>query len=148
MSVDANYDHLAGHAFPGGRVTVPSWLNRLWADSTGADDPSPLVHPLLVYYVAVEGSGVTFGDIFDLMEAPHDSGVMVGEQSLEFARAIEVGREYDVAGGITDVVRKQGKRAGTFDMLTFVLTLTEAGASDAAATSTMTFIFPRGERSA
>jgi hypothetical protein len=148
VSVRDDYGDLAGHRFPGGAVTVPEWMNRLWADSVGAPDPAPHVHPLLVYYVAVEGSGVTFGDIFDLMDAPHDSGIVVGEQALEFARPVEVGREYVVAGGITEVVRKEGRRAGVFDMLTFELTLTEPDASDPAAVSTMTFIFPRAQAAA
>jgi hypothetical protein len=138
-----DYSDLDGHRFPGGIVVVPSWMNRLWADSVSAPDPTPHVHPLLVYYAAVEGSGVTFGDIFELMDADADSGIVVGEQALEYARPIEVAREYEVAGGITKVVRKEGRRAGTFDMLTFELTLTEPGRPDSAATSTMTFIFPR-----
>jgi hypothetical protein len=145
VSVETDYGSLAGHRFPGGTVTVPYWMNRLWADSVSAPDPTPYVHPLLVYYAAVEGSGVTFGDIFDLMDADAASGIVVGEQALRYNRPLAVGREYAVAGGITEVVRKQGRRAGVFDMLTFELTLTESGADDAAAISTMTFIFPRAE---
>ena len=139
------YEHLSGHRFPGGTVTVPYWLNRLWSDSVAAPDPSPTVHPLLVYYAAVQGSGVTFGDIFDLMDAAADSGIVVGEQALAFDRPLHIEREYVVAGGITEVVRKEGRRAGVFDMLTFELTLTEPGAAAPAATSRMTFIFPRTE---
>jgi hypothetical protein len=145
VSGRADYSDLGGHRFPGGTVTVPNWMNRLWADSVSAPDPTPYVHSLLVYYAAVEGSGVGFGDIFELMDADADSGIVVGEQSLVYNRPIEVGREYGVAGGITEVVRKQGRRAGVFDMLTFELTLTEPGAADPAAISTMTFIFPRAE---
>jgi hypothetical protein len=148
MSARSDYSDLAGHRFPGGTVTVPYWLNRLWADSVSAPDPTPRVHPLLVYYAAVQGSGVTFGEIFALMDADDDSGIVVGEQALEYRRPIEVGREYVVAGGIVDVLRKQGRRAGVFDMLTFEMTLTEPDAADAAATSTMTFIFPRADAEA
>jgi hypothetical protein len=139
----ADYGRLSGHAFPGGTALVPAWMNRLWADAVSAPDPSPHVHPLLVYYAAVEGSGVGFGDIFELMDAPADSGIVVGEQVIEIRRPIEVGRTYTVSGGITEVVRKEGQRIGVFDMLTFVLELTEPGRTDAAAVSTMTFMFPR-----
>lgn len=148
MSSQEDYTELSGHRFPGGTVTVPHWMNRLWADSVAAPDPSPHVHPLLVYYAAVQGSGVTFGDIFALMDAAADSGIVVGEQGLEFARPIDIDREYVVAGGITEVIRKEGRRAGVFDMLTFELTLKERDAADAAVTSTMTFIFPRAETGA
>jgi hypothetical protein len=144
--VSANpYGRLEGHRFPGGTVTVPSWQNRLWADSVSAPDPSPHVHPLLVYYAAVQGSGVTFGDIFDLMGASADSGVVVGEQSLVFERPVRIDRLYRVAGGIDAVARKQGRRAGVFDLLTFRLTLTEEEADGPAAVSSMTFIFPRAK---
>jgi hypothetical protein len=148
MAPRDDYSDLSGHRFPGGTVTVPYWQNRLWAESVSAPDPSPFVHPLLVYYAAVEGSGVSFGDIFRLMDASDDSGIVVGEQALEYHRPIEIDREYQVGGGITEVVRKQGRRAGVFDMLTFEMTMTEAGAADPAAVSTMTFIFPRAEAEA
>ena len=63
-----DYSHVAGHRFPGGTTSVPHWMNRLWGDAVEADsDPSPDVHPVLVYYAAVQGSGVTFQDIFELM---------------------------------------------------------------------------------
>jgi hypothetical protein len=140
-----DYTYLAGYAFPGGTVVVPYWMNWLWADSVSAQDPSPYVHPVLVYYAAVQGSNITFEEIFELMDAAADSGVVAGEQSLEFSRPIEIDREYEVAGGITAVIRKRGRRAGVFDMLTFELSLQELDASGPAAISTMTFIFPRTE---
>jgi hypothetical protein len=137
------FAHLIGHRFPGGTVTVPRWLNRLWADSVAAVDPSPYVHPILVYYVAVEGSGVNFQDIFDLMEGSAESGIMFANQSLEFAAPIEIEHVYDAAGGIVDVVRKRGRRAGVFDLCTFQIGLTEPDGDTPAALSTSTFVFPR-----
>lgn len=109
------------------------------------DDPTPDVHPVLVYYAAVRGSGIEFQDLFDLMDAPSDSGVMVGEQAFEFHGPLEVGREYEVEGGIVDVVRKQGRRAGVFDILTFELLVREPGTSEPVAVSTTAFVFPRRE---
>jgi hypothetical protein len=138
-----DYSDLVGHAFPGGEVVVPWWMNRLWADSVQAADPSPHVHPLLVYYASVRGAGVTFADIFALMDAPAESGIVVGEQALTFDRPILVDHSYDAAGGITGVVRKHGRRAGAFDMLTFEITLTETGAREPSAVSGMTLVFPR-----
>lgn len=139
-----DYSHVIGHRFPGGTTVVPHWLNRLWGEAVAADaDPSPSVHPVLVYYAAVQGSGVTFQDIFDLMEAPGDSGIMVGEQRFEFTRPLEVDRPYDVEGGIVDVVRKEGRRAGVFDIATFELRILEPETSEPVAVSTTSFVFPR-----
>jgi hypothetical protein len=144
-----DYSHVIGHRFPGGTTVVPAWMNRLWGDAVGAeDDPAPHVHPVLVYYAAVQGSGITFQDIFDLLEADGDSGIMVGEQRFEFARPLEVGKEYAVEGGITDVVRKEGKRAGVFDIATFELRVLEPGTSEPVAVSTTSFVFPRREAAA
>jgi hypothetical protein len=141
-----DYSHVIGHRFPGGTTVVPAWMNRLWGDAVAADDdPAPHVHPVLVYYAAVQGSGVTFQDIFDLMGASGDSGIMVGEQRFEFTRPLEVGKEYEVEGGITDVVRKEGRRAGVFDIATFELRVLEPGSAEPLAVSTTSFVFPRRE---
>lgn len=139
-----DYSHVIGHRFPGGTTTVPAWMNRLWGDAVLApEDPAPYVHPVLVYYAAVQGSGITFQDIFDLMEASEDSGIMVGEQRFEFAAPLEIDKTYEVEGAIVDVVRKTGRRAGTFDIATFELRVTEPGAPTPLAVSTTSFVFPR-----
>jgi hypothetical protein len=123
---------------------VPHWMNRLWGDAVAADgDPSPDVHPVLVYYAAVRGSGVTFDDIFALMDASADSGVMVGGQSFRFERPLQIETEYEVEGGIVDVDRKVGRRAGTFDICTFELRVREPEETEPIAVSTTSFVFPR-----
>jgi hypothetical protein len=144
-----DYSHLIGHRFPGGRVTIPDWLAWLWRDAVLAENPAPGVHPGLAYLAAVQGSGVTFQDIFDLADATAESGPMFGEQTLAFAAPLRIGVEYRVEGEITDVVRKHGRRAGTFDMLTFELRLLDADGA-LVATNVNTFIFPRaaGEEAA
>jgi hypothetical protein len=141
-----DYSHVIGHRFPGGSTVVPDWLNHLWGDAVAAeDDSAPFVHPVLVYYAAVQGAGITFQDIFDVMEASGDSGIMVGEQRFEFTRPLEIGKEYEVEGGITDVVRKEGRRAGVFDIATFELLIREPGGTEPLAASTTSFVFPRRE---
>jgi hypothetical protein len=138
-----DYSHLVGHRLPTGRVSVPRLMNRLWADSALGPDPAPYVHPVLVYFAAIEGSNLRIQDLFDLMEAPADSGVVMGEQKLTFRAPLEVEREYEVDGEVVDVVRKQGRRAGAFDVMTIVFRLREDGGSPPLAESTITFIFPR-----
>lgn len=144
---DGPYAHVAGHAFPGGTTAVPAWMNRLWCDAVEAEsDTTPNVHPMLVYYAAVQGSGTDFQGIFDLLEGSADSGVMVGEQRFSFSEPMQVGREYRVEGGIVDVVRKSGRRAGTFDIATFELrVLADEAAHAPVAVSTTSFVFPRRE---
>lgn len=141
---ERTYAHLVGHRFPGGSTTVPGWMNRLWGDAVLAEsDPSPEVHPVLVYYAAVQGSGVSFQDIFDLMGASSDSGVMVGEQRFSFRRPLQTDTSYRVEGGIIEVERKTGRRAGSFDVCTFELGVFEPGDERPLAVSTTSFVFPR-----
>ena len=87
---------------------------------------------------------MTFQDIFDLAGADAGSGPMFGEQTLDFSRPLRIGAEYEVEGEITGVTRKHGRRAGTFDMLTFELRLRDPG-GEIVATNVNTFIFPRGK---
>jgi acyl dehydratase len=137
-----DYSHLVGHRFPGGRVTIPDWLAWLWCDAVGAENAAPFAHPGLAYLAAMQGSGVTFQDIFDLAGADAESGPMFGEQTLDFSHPLQIGTEYEVEGEITGVARKHGRRAGTFDMITFELRLRDPGGG-IVATNVNTFIFPR-----
>jgi hypothetical protein len=143
-----DYSHLVGHRFPGGRARVDDWLDALWCDATLSERHPPHAHPGLAYVACLEGSGVSIQDLFDLMEADADSGAMFGEQRLEYLAPVVIGRDYEVEGEVTSVVRKHGRRAGTFDMLTFVLRLREPGAAEPAVVNTNTFIFPRPEAAA
>jgi hypothetical protein len=143
---DSPYRHLIGHCFPGGRTTVPRWMNQLWCDAVCADgDTYPHVHPALVYYAAVQGSGTTFQEIFDLLDGDNGSGIMVGEQRFRFAEPMEIDVEYDVRGAIIGVERKSGRRAGTFDIATFELIVSPIGELEPIATATTSFVFPRRE---
>jgi len=139
-----DYSHLIGHRFPGGRTSIPAWVDRLWRDAVLCDPRLEGAHPGLAYLAAVQGSGVTFQDIFDLAGATAESGPMFGEQTLTFAAPLETDVEYTVEGEVTDVVRKHGRRAGTFDMLTFELRLRDPSGT-VVATNVNTFIFPRAE---
>lgn len=140
----SDYSHLIGHRFPGGTTSVPAWMNHLWGDAVlASEDPAPYVHPMLVYYAAVQGSGIEFQDIFDLMDASEESGIMVGEQRFEFTAPLEIDHSYRVEGGIVDVVRKSGRRAGTFDIATFELALIDPASEATVAVSTTSFVFPR-----
>jgi len=140
-----DYSHLVGHRFPGGRARVDDWLDALWCDATLSDRHPPLAHPVLAYLACLEGSGVSIQGLFDLMEADADSGAVFGEQRLDFFAPVAIGRDYEVDGEVVSVTRKHGRRAGAFDMLTFVLRLREPGAAEPAVVNTNTFIFPRRE---
>jgi len=140
------YTHLIGHEFPGGRYRLPEYLSWLWADTVLAEQDPDAAHPGLAYFVGLQGAGVSIQEIFDLLDATADSGVMFGEYQLELSAPLRPQVTYVVMGQITDVVRKEGKRAGVFDRVTFILELREEdGGAEPVARTTNTWIFPRKE---
>jgi hypothetical protein len=86
--------------------------------------------------------GLSVDELFALVGASADDGPMFGEATMELERQLEVGATYRVAGSIVDVTRKEGRKAGVFDIVTFRLELTDADGA-LAAVSTNSFIFPR-----
>jgi hypothetical protein len=140
-----DYRHLIGHRFPGGTYTLPGYLAWLWADAAGVTPHPDVAHPSVGYFVAMQGMGVSIQDIFDLMDADADSGVMFGETELEFAGVLKPDATYEVEAEIAAIERKVGKRAGTFDKLTFVVRVSEPGTHEPVVTNTNTWVFPRKE---
>jgi hypothetical protein len=139
------YEHLVGHRFPGGSYTLPGWLCWLWADAAQLEPDPDRAHPALAYQIAIQGAGVSIQDIFDLMDASADSGVMFGECELEYRGPLRPDATYACDGEITAVERKSGRRAGVFDKLSFQVRIRETEASEPVAVCTNTWIFPRAE---
>lgn len=140
----SDYSHLIGYRFPGGMVKLPSYMAWLWADATLAKPDPGVAHPSLGYVVAMDGMGISIQDIFDLLDAEPDSGVMFGEISLEFEAPLRVGGTYRVEGGIVEVERKSGRRAGVFDRLVFALRVLDPESGALVVANHNTWIFPRG----
>jgi hypothetical protein len=140
-----DYSHLVGHRFPGGRFTLSPHLAWLWADCAMVEPDAEVAHPTLSYYSAMQGCGVTIQEIFDLMGADANSGAMFGECVLEYHGALTPGETYEVEGGIVAVERKQGRRAGAFDSMTFQISGRREDEAEALFTVTNSFIFPRRE---
>ena len=139
----SDYSHLAGHRFPGGTYTLPDYVNWLWEDVIGVEHSPAPAHPSLGYYVAMAGLGASIGEVMALLEGSPDSGVMFGENELEFHGTLRAGATYRCEGEITAVERKEGRRAGVFDKLTFRILVSEDGSSSPSVVATNTWIFPR-----
>ena len=67
---------------------------------------------------------------------------MFGEAGIELERPLGIGETLRISGGITGVVRKEGRKAGVFDIVTFRLELADED-GELAGVSTNSFIFPR-----
>ena len=121
-------------------------MNWLTADCVLAPEiiGLPAAHPLLVYMATQAGLGLSLDELFALFLGSAEDGPMLGEWGMEVFRPIRVGVGYDVTGGITSVLRKIGKRTGTFDIITFELELRPTEQPDELhAVTRSSFIFPR-----
>ena len=135
-------EKLIGTSFPGGRYTIEPYRHWLMTDAVG-DMPtsSGAANPMEIYHGAMGGLGITLDELFAMVGSSAADGPMFGEAEIEQVLPLLVGDTYDVRGGITGIVRKEGK-SGVFDILTFKLELmNEAG--EIAGRSTNSFVFPR-----
>ena len=142
MTVEA-LEALVGTDFPGGTYTIEPYRHWLMNDAVG-DVPSTsgTASPMEIYYGAMGGLGLTLDELFALAGATAADGPMFGEAEIEQRRPLRVGDTYTVRGGITGVARKEGRRAGVFDIVTFRLELIDAD-DEVAGVATNSFVFPR-----
>lgn len=141
----SDYGHLAGHRFPGGTYTLPPWVCWLWADAAKLEPDWNVAHPGLAYLVALRGAGASIQDIFDLMDATADSGVVFGEFEVDYHGVLRPGATYECAAEVIQVERKRGRGAGVFDKFTFQVEVREAGGRDLTIVCTNSWIFPRAQ---
>ena len=78
--------HLVGILLRGGSYTLPEHVGWLWADAIGADPGEGVAHPSLAYFVAMQGLGASILEVFEMLDAGADSGVLMGEVELELMR--------------------------------------------------------------
>jgi hypothetical protein len=140
---EAALSEVVGHTYPGGAFTIVPHEHWLTCDAVEAEPTrTGIAHPMYVYYAALGGMGISLDELFALLDASADDGVMFGEAGIDIRTPLAVGATYGVRGEITAAVRKSGRRAGVFDIVTFVLdVLADDGA--VVATSTNGFVFPR-----
>lgn len=142
---ESPYQHLVGHKLPGATYTLPEYLTWLWHDTVLVPPDPEVAHPSLGYFVGMQGVGLSIQEMFDLMGADADSGVMFGETELDFQGTLRPGATYDCDAQIVEIERKEGKRAGVFDKMTFVIHVNEHESGEPVVTCSNTWIFPRAE---
>jgi hypothetical protein len=142
---EAALHRVIGYRFPGGSFTIAPYEHWLTCDVVLAEPArAGTAHPMYVYYAALGGMGISLDELFALVGATADDGVMFGEAAIEIAKPLVVGATYEVRGEVTGAERKSGRRAGVFDIVTFALdVIDEQGA--VCGTSTNSFVFPRRE---
>jgi hypothetical protein len=136
-------DRLVGLRFPPGHLRVQGYESWLSADCFAEPlAPGDELHPAWVLVGGLRDMGVPFEELFELAEARVEHGIFYGEATITQEEPLRVGVDYDVEGVVLDLVRREGARLGTFDLLTFELRLVARGGS-LAAVATSTFVFGR-----
>lgn len=148
MITEEELKELIGTPFPGGTYTIEPYVNWLTCDCVVASElaTSGAAHPLLVYMAGQAGIGLSLAELFALCRASSDDGPMLGEWGMAVNCPLQVGGEYAVSGGITDAVRKTGKKTGVFDVVRFDMELRSTVGTDTAEPDALlhsSFIYPR-----
>lgn len=134
---------VAGRAFPGGTYDLPAHEGWLWTDAVqGTPTLEGPLTPGIAYMVGLHGGGAGIQDIMDLLEVASDAGVMMAGVDMEVFRPLLPGERYAVTGEVLSSVRKQGRKAGSFDLVDFVHRLTDAG-GERVADVRHTWVIPR-----
>jgi hypothetical protein len=145
MAVPPELAHLPGTELPEGAFTIDAEENRQLAEVLGTVPAADgTAHPAYCYIAAQRGIGLSVDDLLALADCRADEGPLLGSCELAFDAPLKVGTAYRVTGEVLSVERKQGRKTGAFDVLTFREDLVAPGGA-AAASVTNVFILPRRE---
>ncbi len=111
-------ESLIGHRLPGGELTVEAYEDWLLRDVVLGDPATDgSLHPLWAFAGLQRAIGISIDELFHLCQASADDGPVLGDTQLELIEPMVVGDRYRVTAEISDVQRKQGRRAGTIDVV-------------------------------
>ena len=137
-------ESLVGTRFPGGTYTIERWENILLSDVMASEPlPDDVAHPAYLFHMPLAGVGMTIADMFRLCRAESDEAVRAGEYRWDLYRPLRVGSTYRMSGGIVGAERKQGRRGGLMDFVTFQIDVRDDADGEPVATTTSTWILLR-----
>jgi hypothetical protein len=136
-----SFEHLAGAPLPEGTFTITPQEQARLIDALGGGAADG-AHPVWAYIATQRGIGISVADLCALADFDVNDGPMLGSVELTYAGRIEIGVPYRVTGEVVGVERKVGRKAGTFDVMTFREHLLDPDGVEVAS-STNTFILPR-----
>ncbi|EHK82469.1 FAS1-like dehydratase domain-containing protein [Saccharomonospora azurea] len=142
MMTEAELQAIVGRPLPGGEYTIEPYVDWLLNDVVEARRDGVIAHPLFAYVAVARGKGLTWDELFAICGATADDGPMFGEHETELHRPLSVGEHFTVSGEFVSAERKQGRRAGVFDIVGFRLSLTDTEGR-LAATTYSSIVFPR-----
>lgn len=134
---------LVGHKLPEGTVTIEHWESTLIAETASSEPlPDGQAHPLCLFHVPLNGVGMRISDFFVLFKAANDEAVRAGEFNWRFSRPLRENVPYRASGEVVSVERKESRKLGPMDLVTFKIDLHDEEGH--VATATYTWLLLRG----
>ncbi|KPF84133.1 hypothetical protein [Novosphingobium sp. AAP93] len=141
---------VAGVSLDGTKVfTISADENAALCRSTGVEPAADgSAHPIYYYLATQVAMGKTVAGVCETCEFDVEDGPMMGSSGVRFAAPLMVGESYKVSGEILSLVRKQSRKLGVMDVLTYRLRLHPAAGGDPLLETDNVWVLPRKELAA
>ena len=141
---------VAGTSLDGTKLlTITAEENAALCRSTGVEPTADgSAHPIYYYIATQVAMGKTVAGICETCEFDVEDGPMMGSSGVRFSAPLMVGESYKVTGEILSLVRKQSRKLGVMDVLTYRLRLHPAAGGDAVLETDNVWVLPRKELAA
>jgi len=142
--------NVAGVSLDGSKVFIISAAeNAALCRSTGIEPAADgSAHPIYYYIATQVAMGKTVAGVCETCEFDVADGPMMGSSGVSFRGPLMVGESYKVTGEILSLVRKQSRKLGVMDVLTYRLRLHPADGGDAILETDNVWVLPRKELAA
>lgn len=132
---------LVGRRLPDGALRIERYEDWLTRDAIGAPTSGQHPHPAWALLGTFRGMGADLVELFDVMDAAQDDGVLFGEASVVQTAHLKFDRDYVVTSQIRDVRRRRGSKVPVFDLVDCLVSIEDADGQVVRCTNT--FVVPR-----
>jgi hypothetical protein len=141
---------VAGTSLDGTKLfTISAEENAALCRSTGVEPAAGgTAHPIYYYVATQVAMGKTVAGVCQTCEFDVEDGPMMGSSGVRFSDPLMVGENYKVTGEILSLVRKQSRKLGVMDVLTYRLRLHKADGSVCVLETDNVWVLPRKELAA
>jgi hypothetical protein len=141
---------VAGTSLDGTKIfTITEEENAALCRSTGVEPASDgTAHPIYYYIATQVAMGKTVAGVCETCEFDVDDGPMMGSSGVKFSEPLMVGQSYKVTGEILSLVRKQSRKLGVMDVLTYRLRLHKEADGACILETDNVWVLPRKELAA
>jgi hypothetical protein len=141
---------VAGTSLDGTKIfTITREENAALCRSTGVEPASDgSAHPIYYYIATQVAMGKTVAGVCSTCDFDVDDGPMMGSSGVKFSEPLMIGQSYKVTGEILSLVRKQSRKLGVMDVLTYRLRLHKEADGSCILETDNVWVLPRKELAA